>query len=107
VTYGLKKQGNLPKKAVAISVLVLAALTMGFALSRVAAVTGRALSARQQTEISKSDLPRNKSGYKMHGISKKVKLERAAAGASLFVTLRLNNLEPTDYVNIRPTEKSK
>jgi hypothetical protein len=102
-----KKQGNLPKKAVAISVLVLAALTTGFALNRVAAVTGRALSAPQQVEISKSDLPRNKSGYKMRSISKKVKLERAAAGASPFVTLRLNDLQPTDYVNIRPTEKSE
>lgn len=45
-----------------------------------------------QAEISKSDLPRNKSGYKMHNISKKVKLDRAAAGASPFVTLRLNEL---------------
>jgi hypothetical protein len=82
-------------------------LTTGFALNRAAAVTGRARTAPQQTEISKSDLPRNKSGYKMHKISKKVKLDRAAAGASPFVTLRLNNLEPTDYVNIRPTEKSE
>jgi hypothetical protein len=61
----------------------------------------------QQAEISKSDLPRNKSGYKMHKISKRVKLDRAAAGASPFVTLRLNELQPTDYVNIRPTEKSE
>lgn len=65
------------------------------------------IAAPQQGEISKSDLPRNKSGYKMRTISRKVKLERAAAGASPFVTLRLNDLEPTDHVNIRPTEKSE
>jgi hypothetical protein len=87
--------------------LLLAALTTGFALNRVAAVTGRARTAPQQAEISKSDLLRNKSGYKMHKFSKRVKLERAVAGASPFITLRLNNLEPTDYVNIRPTEKSE
>ncbi|HEV2879736.1 MAG TPA: hypothetical protein VGX24_00400 [Pyrinomonadaceae bacterium] len=87
---------------------VLAALTTGFALNRAAAVTGRARITPQQAEISKSDLPRNKSGYKMHTISKKVKLDRAAAGgASPFVTLRLNELQPTDYVNIRPTKKSE
>ena len=99
-----KKKDNLAKKAVVISVLVLAALTTGFALNRVAAVTGR---APQQVEISKSDLPRNKSGYKMRKINKQVKLTRADGGASPFVTLRLNNLEPTDHVNIRPTDKSE
>jgi hypothetical protein len=73
-------------------------------LNRVAAVTGR---APQQAKISKSDLPRNKSGYKMRKINKQVKLTRADGGASPFVTLRLSNLEPTDHVNIRPTDKSE
>ncbi len=61
----------------------------------------------QQAEISKSDLPRNKSAFKMHSISKQVKLERAAGGATPFVTLRLDGLQPADYINIRPTEKSE
>jgi hypothetical protein len=102
-----KKKANSPKRAVVMSVLVLAALTTGFALNRAAAVTGRARTAPQQAEISKSDLLRHKSGYKMHTISRKVKLDRAAGGASPFVTLRLNELQPTDHVNIRPTEKSE
>lgn len=102
-----KKKANFPKKAVAMSVLVLLALTTGFALNRAAVVTRRALGAPQQVEISKSDLPRNKSGYKMHSISKKVKLKIADGGASPFVTLRLEGLQPTDYVNIRPTGKSE
>ncbi|HEX8130116.1 MAG TPA: hypothetical protein VF527_13520 [Pyrinomonadaceae bacterium] len=102
-----KKKDNLPKKAITMSILVLAALTMGFALNRAVAVTGSARIAAQQAEISKADLPRNKSGYKMHSVSKRVKLERAAGGASPFVTLRLDALQPTDYVNIRPTEKSE
>jgi hypothetical protein len=101
-----KKQDNFPKKAVAMSVLVLVAMTTGFALNRAADGTGRVRTAPQQTEISKSDLPRNKSGYKMHKFSKGVKLNRDA-GASPVVTLRLDNLQPTDYVNIRPTEKSE
>jgi len=102
-----KKKDNFPKKAVAMSALVLLALTTGFALNRAAAVTARAPITPQQAEISKSDLPPNKSAYKMHSINKRVKLERAAGGASPFVTLRLDGLQPTDYVNIRPTERSE
>jgi hypothetical protein len=68
---------------------------------------GRSTIAPQQAEISKSDLPRNKSGYKMHSISKRVKLNLVAGGASPFVTLRLDGLQPTDHVNIRPTKKSE
>lgn len=101
-----KKKDNLLKKAVTMTVVLSAALTTGFALNRVAAVNGRERIAPQQVEISKSDLPRNKSGYKMRSISRKVQLDRVAQGASPFVVLRLNNLQPTDYVNIRPTEKS-
>ncbi|MDQ1522387.1 MAG: hypothetical protein QOE47_311 [Pyrinomonadaceae bacterium] len=67
----------------------------------------RARTAPQQAEISKSDLPRNKSAYKVHKFSKQVKLDRAAGEASPFITLRLDGLQPTDYVNLRPTGKSE
>ncbi|HLL72147.1 MAG TPA: hypothetical protein VK363_11970 [Pyrinomonadaceae bacterium] len=99
------KKNSSVKKALGMMVLVAVAMTTGVALKHAAALTGKSLTG-QQADISKSDLPRNKSVYKLNKLNRKVKLNMAGDSVPS-VALHLNGLQPTDYVNIRPTDKSE
>lgn len=95
------------KKALGVSLLVVAAVVTGFALKSMVARAGNPAAAQQgRRETTKLGLPRGRADYRVYTVRKRAKPEGGAADRPSSVTVRLNGLLPADYVNIRPSDES-
>ncbi|MBD0327174.1 MAG: hypothetical protein ICV68_12130, partial [Pyrinomonadaceae bacterium] len=90
---------NPAAKALLFALIVTAVTSTAFAFSKLARTVK---TAQGQPEVTKADM-QGKGKFKVGEVSKKAKIDKA--DAAHFVTISLNGLRPTDYVNLRPSDK--